>query len=784
MQKKCFNNDWIFYKDGSERKVQIDLPHDAMLFERRRPKNASTGACANFDGGQYHYEKSFHAPADWADKHIALYFEGSYRNNTVLLNGREIGSCKYGYSSFQVSLDEALAYEAENKLEVIVKNTDMPNSRWYSGSGIYRPVWLLTGETQHIEWQGIKIQTISVNPAIVHIDVAHTGGEVEIEIRKDGQTVAEASGASCDVEIPAARLWSDETPELYQCKVRLLSNGKIVDEVSEDFGIRQITWSSKGLFINGKETLLRGGCIHSDNGILGAKSYKEAEWRRIRKLKEMGFNAIRSSHNPAAEEMLKACDYYGVFVMDETWDMWYNHKNRYDYASDFMEHYRDDIEAIVKKDFNHPSVILYSIANEISEPATAKGVEMAKTIISAFHKLDNSRPVTGGINLMIITRAAGGKGIYSEDGGINGGDIGTQANSSMMFNIITTLIGSSMTKAANSKKADLRTTPVLDALDIAGYNYGSGRYPLEGKCHPNRVILGSETFICDLPKNWAMVKKYPYLVGDFMWTAWDYLGEAGAGAWAYTKDGFGFEKPYPWILADMGVLDILGNPNGEAFLTSAVWGKLDGPKIAVRPLNKDGRPARSSWRGTNSIPSWSWEGCEGKTAVVEVFSDADRVALFLNGTKLGKKTVRNFKASFKVKYQPGELTAVAYDSDGTELGRDSLLSATGAKIVRISPESEMVSPGELCYFQIDVIGQNGVVESNHDIKLSVTAEGGSLLAFGSANPRTEESYVSGEFTTYYGQAQAIVKAGESGKLALRVTYGETEERCELNIHGE
>ena len=775
MQKTAFHSGWLFYKDGSEVKQQVTLPHDAMLFEPRRPKNDSTGACANFDGGVYHYEKHFAAPEEWKNQHIAVYFEGSYRNNTVFLNGKEVGSCKYGYSSFLVSLDGALRYGEENVIEVTVDNSEMPNTRWYSGSGIYRPVWLLIGEKEHIEWQGVRISTVSLDPTAVHIDVCHTGGEVKIEIEKDGETVAVAAGDSCDVPIPHAKLWSDETPELYRCKVTLSVEGKIVDEVTETFGIRMITYSNKGLFVNGKETLLRGGCIHSDNGILGAKTYKEAEWRRIRKLKELGFNAIRSSHNPAAEELLKACDYYGMYVMDETWDMWYNHKNKFDYATDFEACWESDIEAMVKKDFNHPSVILYSIGNEVSEPASDRGVEMAKQIIEKFHELDNFRPVTGGINLMIIANAAKGKGIYNEEGGINGADISQQASSSLLFNIMINLVGTVMTKAANSRQADLATTPVLDALDIAGYNYGSGRYPKEGACHPDRVILGSETFISDLPKNWAMVEKYPYLVGDFMWTAWDYLGEAGAGAWAYTKDGFGFEKPYPWILADMGVLDILGDPNGEAFLTAAVWGKLNGPKIAVRPVNKEVRPAKSSWRGTNSIPSWSWENCVNKPAVVEVFTNADSVELTLSGRKLGKKKVKDFKASFKVRYLPGTLTATAYDKDGNAVGKDSLVSAKGKKSIRITPEQETVKPGELCYFKIDVVGENGQVESNHDVTLKVSVKGGTLLGFGSANPRTEESYVTGEFTTYYGHAQAVALAGEDEELRLSVTHdGQTE----------
>ena len=781
MKKESFNKGWLFRKAGSEEKQEVTLPHDAMLFEARRAGNASAGACANFDGGRYVYEKRFFAPESWALQHHELYFEGVYRKAVVTLNGQELGGCSYGYSSFSAELDKALLFGQENTLEVSVDNSETPNSRWYTGSGIYRPVWLLSGAGAYIRHQGLRISTVSTQPPVIHVETDHTGGEIIISVEKDGVILAEATGGSSNIEIPGAVLWSDESPVLYDCRARLYQDGEFADEVVESFGIRKIEWSSKGLFVNGRETLLRGGCIHADNGILGARSYRDAEWRRVRKLKELGFNAIRSSHHPAVEEMLRACDFYGLYVMDETWDMWYGHKNRFDYASDFEANWQYDLEAMVRKDFNHPSVLMYSIGNEVAEPTSEKGMKTAQALIDTLHRLDPTRPVTGGINLMILVQAAKGKGIYKEDGSGTGNSGGGQITSSMMFNIMTSMVGSSMNKAANSAKADAVTTPILDALDIAGYNYASGRYPLEGKAHPKRLIFGSETFIPDLAKNWAMVKKYPWVVGDFMWTAWDYLGEAGAGAWAYTKDGLGFEKPYPWLLADMGVLDILGNPNGEAFQSAAIWGKLTGTRIAVRPLNKDRRPAKSSWRGTDSIPTWSWEGCEGKKAVVEVFSDACTVELWQDGKSLGKKKLKDCKASYRVKYTPGELLARAYDKSGAPCGEDRLVSAKGKIRVRVTPERAAVHSDELAYFQIELVGENGQIESNHDHKIRVSAEGGALLGFGSANPRTEESFVSGEYTSWYGRAQAVVQAGQEKELVLHVKCEGESVDCKINV---
>ena len=781
MQKEPVIKNWSFFKEGATEKEIVDIPHDAMLFEKRYAGNSSEGACANFDGGLYHYEKHFQLSEEDKEKYLAVYFEGVYRNASVYFNGQYVGGCKYGYSSFLVELDVSLRLDGENVLEVVADNSKTPNSRWYTGSGIYRPVWLIKGEKSHICWQGVQVSTLSIDTPKIHIAVKHTGKEnsqVIISIEKDGKEVAAGQGDNCDIEIPEAQLWSAENPCTYDCRVQLLDDGQVVDEALESFGIRKISYSSKGLLVNGKNTKLKGGCIHADNGILGAKSYKASEWRRVKKLKEMGFNAIRCSHNPAAEELLKACDFYGLYVMDESWDMWFNHKNHFDYASDFEENWEFDLESMVKKDFNHPSVIMYSIGNEISEPASEKGMEYAEKIIDKLHALDSGRPVTGGMNLMILTRAAAGKGIYKEDG--SGADTSTSVNSSMMFNIMTSMVGSSMNKAANSKKADAITSPILDALDIAGYNYASGRYEMEGSLHPNRVIFGSETFINDLPKNWAMVEKFPWLIGDFMWTAWDYLGEAGAGAWAYTKDGIGFEKPYPWILADMGVLDILGNFTGQAFMAEAVWGNLKTPKIAVRPVNKEGRPAKSSWRGTDSIPSWSWKDCQGKKAIIEVFTDANTVELSLNGKSLGKKKVKDFKATFKTNYLPGTLEAKAYDSSGKLLGVDKLISARGKEEIAIETEKTEYESADLIYCNISIVGENGEIESNADRKFAVTVTGGKLLGFGSANPRTEESFVTGEYTSYYGKAQAIILP-EDEKVTINVNAADLSASAVLNI---
>ena len=727
----------------------------------------------------YTYERTFTAPADWEGKKVLVEFEGVYKNSTVSLNGNVIGGHKYGYSTFTVELT-GLNYGAENTLTVVADNSKVPNSRWYTGSGIYRPVWLHIGGADRIEYQGVKITTLSINPAKIKVETKSTA-DVTVEIL-DGETVvATGAGACCEIEVPGAKLWSDETPNLYTAKVTC---GE--DVVEEKFGIRIITWSNKGLFINGKETLLRGGCVHHDNGIVGAATYDESEWRRVRILKEAGFNAIRSAHNPTSRAMLEACDHYGMYMMDETFDMWYNRKTKYDYGKDYMECWAEDVTSMVNRDYNHPSVILYSIGNEVAEPAEAKGVEVGKAQIDLIRSLDATRPVTIGLNLMILSRAAKGQGIY-KDGEMSMAPEQKDdkeekvQNASLAFNIMASFIGTGMNKGGNSPKVDALASPIIDALDIAGYNYGSGRYPLEEKAHPERIVFGSETFPQDIWKNWEMVKKYPYLLGDFMWTSWDYLGEAGIGAWSYTG-GMPFNRPYPWVLAGAGVIDICGTPDASCRYASTVWGLENSPRIGVKPVNHPGvRPAKSIWRGTNAIESWAWQGCEGNKAEVEVYSDAASVELLINGKSVGKKKIKECKAIFKTKYASGTLTAVTYDASGREISRSELVSATGKAGVAVKPEVATAKAGEVVYVPVEIVGENGVVESNADRKLTVTVQGGELLAFGSANPCTEEQYHTGSFTSYYGRALVIVRAGEAGTITLSVSDGKSPSMAKIQI---
>lgn len=791
MKKVSFNDGWLY---GDE-KISVTLPHDAMIHTKRNPQSIGGRANAFFDGGVYTYTKRFFASPQWEGKHLELQFEGVYRNSAVYLNGEYIGGAKYGYIPFFVTLDPYIRIGEENEIKVVADNSASPNTRWYSGGGIYRPVWLWLGEKEHIAPEGLRITTLCVSPARIKVETG-TLSDCDIGIYSGERCVATGKGNCIELDIPDAKLWSAETPNLYRCKASL---GEDVAEST--FGIRQITWDNKGLYINGERTLLKGGCVHHDNGILGAASFEESEWRRVRMLKESGFNAIRSAHNPCAPATLEACDALGMYVLDELWDMWYFPCNKNDYALDWEQNHGYDIHAMTARDYNHPSVILYSIGNEVTEPAFPRGVETTGKLVEAVKNCDATRPVTMGLNpiLTLLAKLGNSEKAHEKEKQASEGQkaakkVETQTPSgeksakgtginSTVFNMMSGYAGKGMNKKTKMRIVDKINSPALDLLDIAGYNYATGRYLPDKKLHPNRLIFGSETYPQDIAENWKLIENNDHVIGDFMWTAWDYLGEAGIGAWAYSPDGTTFNKPYPWLLGDTGAIDIIGTPNAELALAQAAWHCLDKPYIGVMPVKYNFAPAKGVWRGTNAFASWAWRGCDGNKAVVEVYAEGDSCVLFVNGKPIGKQRLKNCKAVFKTKYEAGTVSVKVFDKQGTLIGENSLSSSQGALAIALEPENTCIKPGKIAYINVAIQGENGAVECNADEKLFAEVENGELLAFGSAQPRTEERYDRGAFTTYYGRALAVVRATGEGILRLRVKGTSLEEKsCEITVN--
>ena len=794
MKRTSFCTGWEFSRNGADYEPVV-VPHDAMLGERRDADAPAGSASGYYYGGTYRYRKRFDVGAREVGDVMLLEFEGVYRNSLIHVNGQAVETPPYGFIPFFIDITE-LVQAGENVIEVLADNSDQPDCRWYSGAGIHRPVWLWKAGDVRVLPEGIRVATTSIDPATVHVSVQHTGGAPVITIcDMQGNALATHEGSEADIVLPDAELWSADHPQLYFCEVKLYeepgnadpqessqrpgakhssaSRGErlLVDYARTKFGIRLLEWSPKGLFVNGEETLLRGGCIHCDSGILGAASFLESEFRRIARLKAAGFNAVRVAHCPAPTALLKACDVLGMYVMDETWDMWYTPKSTYDYSNEFLDWCDYDLSRLASRDFNHPSVIMYSIGNEVADAIDAYGVELERSLVELLHSLDPTRPVTCGLNLAMMMMENMGHGWYEQADGIaEAANSGDTPRSSLLFNLTAQATGSSMTLLANTPGVDALVSPALDALDIAGYNYASARYAIDARKHPDRIVVGSETFPYELPKNWELVEQLPNLIGDFMWAAWDYLGEAGAGAWVYTAEEAGFSKPWPWLLAGSGALDIFGRPGAPAALAGAVWRTANAPSIHVRPVNcASGRTYKATWRGTDAIPSWSWADCEGTPSEVEVYDGrAHSIRLELNGEEIATKRVRDFVCKFSLAYQPGTLTARALDEHGEEIGQSSLASATGPFHVVIRPERKSVPAGRVAYLAIDIRGENGVVESNADEQLHVTVEGAKLLAFGSAQPAPTESFLTGTYTTYRGRSMAVVLRDEPGSATVTV----------------
>ena len=779
---ESFNNDWMFRKDKSLQKVCIDLPHDAMILEERDPDCDNAHNSGFYPGGKYYYEKDWFVPEDFRGKRIFLVFDGIYHNSTVFINGLKAAEQPYGYSPFTVNCESFLDFGGPNRILIEVDNSKTPNGRWYTGSGIYRSVSLIVKEEEHIEINGVKIKTLSIAPPRISVKTKHSGIRADIEILQKGTTLARAAGDDVEIDLPEAGLWSDETPELCQCRVSVLGSNGIIDHEEIDFGIRKLEWSTEGLKLNGKIIKLRGACIHHDNGILGACAFKDAEERKIRLLKEAGFNAVRSSHNPCSEYLLQAADRHGMLVMDEFSDVWYKAKQKNDYSVVFDEWYHRDLKAMVERDFNHPSVIMYSIGNEIGEVYEDRGIELTAEMASLCREIDDTRPVTIGTNLAICKMAAGGskafKATDTKKKKAKRKKKSKKLVGSELYNVLINIIGSKMDKASADKKCDSLTAPHFEKVDICGYNYGTIRYAGEKALHPDRIIVGSETRPPNICKNWRETLTHDYVIGDFMWTGWDYIGEAGLSAVTYSasrRSGGILLKKYPFMLSGAGVIDICGYFLPEVWLNRAVWGIIgDSPCIGVEPVIYSGEKAvYSMWRKTDAVRSWSWHGYEGGKAKVIVYSNAAMVELMLNGKSLGMQPVVECTARFKTKYMPGELTAINYDSNGNETGRNCLATAGALSLINLKPDkTELRSNGQdLCFLDISLTDGAGEIIPSVDRPLQIKITGpGRLQGFGSASPFTEEGFNSNTHTSHYGRAQAVIRTGrETGEIMVSVS---------------
>lgn len=811
MIREKLNNNWQFAKGsasmmsafmGGPKFESVNLPHDAMVHEERTPDTANGTQTGYWPGGLYTYLKKLNVPEDWQEKTVILEFEGVYATAMVYVNGNLAATNLYGYSNFYVVLDKYLNYGEENEIRVVADNAAEKNSRWYSGSGIYRNVNLLVGARIHIPADGVKITTPSVSErsSVVEIstDIKNLTRKkekitVEVTLSYAGEIMGtDKIGVTMFSEaeekiyqkicLEQARLWSPDTPELYDCTVKIYAGEELLDEAREHFGIRKLELDAEhGLRINGKQVKLRGTCIHHDNGIIGATTLEKAEERRCRQMKEAGFNSIRSAHHPMSKAMLDACDKYGMLVMDELSDMWTNHKNANDFALHFLDCVDKEVERMVKKDYNHPCVILYSAGNEIPDLGTARGAQINRMICNQFHALDPFRYTTNAVNGMLtlgpkigqviqdIMSAQQAKAKVEASGDKKREEEGASALNGMM----ALMVGPMADAFACHPLMTENIEEACQAMDITGLNYLTGRHVLEKELHPNKTVVGTETFPADIVRLWNIVEKNDHVLGDYTWTGYDYLGEAGCGIFYY--DGTqNFAGVYPDRVAYIGDIDIIGYRRPISYLREIVYGLRKEPYIAVERVDKYGmKHSITAWMLKDNIASWTWPGYEGKPANVDVYSEAEEVELFLNGTSLGRKPAgkaHGFTASYEMAYEPGELLAVSY-RDGKETGRHVLHTADNEVQMQVTCEGTVLhaNGADAAFVTVKLTDSKGVENLYAEKKITATVEGaGTLQGFGSAAPRAIGSYDDTTWKTYDGYVMAVVRAGtEAGDIKVK-----------------
>ena len=777
--------------------VEVNLPHDGMIGTAVTPDAPAKSDMGYFKGDITNYTKYVMIPKEWENECVGLKLDGVMMNATIDINGGKVALQHYGYAPFYVDLTKYVIFGEENRITIHTNTSMETTSRWYTGSGLFRGVILCHSPRVHIVPDGVFVYTKEVADdyafleAQVEIENATLENrlvEVEIFLSMDGseKVLAKTSRViqvnSCKKE--AARmafavehpmLWDAENPNLYQVKVQAKNLGvyrthlvkddnATVDEAVTLFGIRTITADAvRGLRINGKEVKLKGGCVHHDNGLLGSVSLYETEARKVRKLKEIGFNAIRTAHNPPSAALIKACDREGMYVFDEAFDAWGMGKRGGDYNQYFAENWEKDITAFVRRDRNHPSVIIWSTGNEIPERGGLDdGYTLAAQLAEAMRKADGTRPISNGIcSLWSGLDDALAKGQNQVQNAANGEAI----------------------------KWENITEPFTNGLDIVGYNYMEDLYEHDHEMFPDRVILGSENFPKEIGCRWPMVESLPYVIGDFTWTAWDYLGEAGIGKAVYVdaddplvEKGPWYLMPvttshYPWRTANDADFDITGHMLPQGAYRSVVWGSDKTYLYSMHPETFGKVEMMSMWGFPAVLTNWNYSGFEGKPIELVVYSNAEEVEVLVNGQSLGRKSVcmeRPMPNSvrFETVYQPGKVEAISYRG-GVEVSRDTLMTTTAPAEIRLTPEKrEMKADGhDVIYVGIEVLDKDGLVVPDAAVQLSAKVSGCAVLAgFGSGNPVTDEDYTDEEAVTYRGRAMAILRSGyERGTVGLEVT---------------
>lgn len=771
-REQNFDTDWKFYLgniahadsvvfDDSQWRT-VDLPHDWSIedlpaaegkkqigpFSEDSPGKGSTGHAI---GGVGWYRKTFTLSESAKNKKVQIYFDGVYMECNVWLNGQHLGFHANGYTPFVFNLTPYLNPVGEKNILAVWVNNPGKNSRWYSGSGIYRHVTLQITDLVNIPVWGTFVSTpeVSAEKATVKVKTAVnnvTSEDVEVTVltqiySPDGKMVGQSeskvqtiSTKNNDIEqlleVQSPARWSIDSPNLYKAVSEIKFKGKTVDQKITTFGIRSIEFSAeKGFLLNGERVFLKGGCMHHDNGPLGSATIDRAEERRVELMKKFGFNAIRTSHNLPSSQFLDACDRLGVLVIDEAFDQWQLPKNPDDYSNYFNRFHKADLESMVLRDRNHPSVIIWSIGNEIKERADSAGLLITKRLSDIIKNLDQTRPVTAAI----------------------------------------------CSFWDNQGKTWEYAQPALELLGVAGYNYMWREYENDHKTYPGRMMIGTESIAKEAFENWQLVEKYPYILGDFIWTSMDYLGEAGIGhSLIVTPEAKPqFSPGWPWYNANCGDIDICGFKKPQSYFRDVVW-KISNLEMAVHaPIPSGMKEIVSMWGWPDEQQSWNWAGSEGQKLQVNVYSNYPEIKLELNGKVIGTKPVSaetQLTTTFEVPYEAGELKAIAV-KDGKEM-ETKILKTTGipAKIRLTADRSELkASRNDLSYVTVEITDEAGNLVPNADLPVLFKVDGaGELAAVENGNPKDVKSFRKPEVTSFKGKCLVILRpSGTAGEIKIK-----------------
>jgi beta-galactosidase len=777
-RRESFDAGWRFVRSdvpGAEQPAcndaawrRLNLPHDWSI-EGPYDEQAPTGGAGGYlPTGVGWYRKHFAVPADLRGKMFTVQFDGVYQHSDVWLNGHHLGFRPYGYSSFTYDLTPYLNYGAEpNVIAVRVDNSAQPNSRWYSGSGIDRHVWITVTDPLHVAPWGTYVTTpqVSAEVATVRIRVRvrnERAAPQTFELRNEilapaagggsaggpgAAAVAPQAGVNADLPagaegefentltVPAPSLWSPATPSLYRLRTEVREGGRVVDAVETPFGIRSLVYDvDRGFLLNGEPVKLQGMCLHEDGGAVGA-AVPEGVWvRRLQELKAMGCNAIRTAHNPPAPEFLDLCDRLGFLVMDEAFDEWTVRKPQiqHGYSEYFDAWYERDLIDMIHRDRNHPCIVLWSAGNEIGEQRMPGGEKILAKLVAVFHREDPTRPVTAAMD-----------NVHTDQGDA--------------------------------------PAAFTDLLDIVGYNYvdrwGARRetyYADDRRAYPQRRFVGTEDDCIygvrgryDLPATpaageaprppryatamirteqlWKFDRVHDYVIGDFFWTGIDYLGESR----------------WPGKASSSGVIDTAGFPKDGYYFFQSQW-----TEKSVLHL----------------FPSWNWAGHEGQVIPVLAYTNCDTVELFLNGRSLGVKagefprqgtagdwnryprpvvpaTTADLHLSWDVPYEPGVLRAVGYQ-EGRPVAEAEVRTAGAPAALVLSADRDTIDAGggDVASVTARIVDANGVVVPGADNLITFAATGpGAIIGVDNGDPASHESYQTPERHAFNGLALALVR---------------------------